>query len=62
MKNKELKFQCSAYMAEEGVNIYSESSRVTELLKGSFVPFIPEWRVEKQENKDLPRLECIFRE
>jgi len=61
MKNKELKFQCSAYMAEEGVNIYSESSRVTELLKGSFVPFIPEWRVEKQENKDLPRLECIFR-
>jgi hypothetical protein len=61
MKNKELKFQCSVYMAEEGVNIYSESSRIIELLKGSFVPFIPEWRVEKQENKDLPRLECIFR-
>jgi len=61
MKNKELKFQCSVYMAEEGVNIYSESSRVIELLKGSFVPFIPEWRVEKQENKDLPRLECVFK-
>ncbi len=47
-------------MAEEGVNIYSESSRVVELLKGNFVPFIPEWRIEKQENEEIPRLECVF--
>lgn len=60
MKNKELKFQCSVYMAEEGVNIYSESSRIIELLEGSFVPFIPEWRVKKQEGKGLPKLECAF--
>ena len=60
MKNKELKFQCSVYMTEEGVNIYSESSHIIELLEGSFVPFIPEWRVEKQEGKGLPNLECAF--
>lgn len=60
MKNKELKFQCSVYMTEEGINIYCESSRIIELLEGSFVPFIPEWRVEKQESKGLPNLECAF--
>lgn len=60
MKNKELKFQCSVYMAAEGVNIYSESSHIIELLEGSFVHFIPEWRVEKQEGKGLPKLECAF--
>lgn len=47
-------------MSEEGVNIYSESSRVIELLSGDFAPFIPEWRVERQEGAALPRLECVF--
>lgn len=47
-------------MSEEGVNIYSESSRVIELLRGDFAPFIPEWRIEKQEGAGLPCLECVF--
>lgn len=60
MKNKELKFQSSVYMAEEGVNIYSEDNRVVDLLEGNFVPFVPEWRVEKRAGKNLPSLECYF--
>jgi len=60
MKNKKSTFQCAVYMAEEGVNIYSENGRVVELLKGDFIPFIPEWRIGKRENKKLPRLECVF--
>lgn len=60
MKNKKLKFQCSVYMAEEGVNIYSESNSVLELLRGNFEPFIPEWRVEEKEGRELPKLECVF--
>lgn len=60
MKNKKSTFQCSVYMGEEGVNIYSESSRVIELLSGDFIPFIPEWRVEKREVEGLPYLECVF--
>jgi len=60
MKNKESKFQCSVYMAEEGVNVYSGDDRVIDLLEGDFVPFIPEWRVEKHEDKNLPSLECYF--
>lgn len=47
-------------MAEEGVNIYSESNRVIELLEGNFVPFIPAWRVEKRRDKNLPNLKCSF--
>ena len=60
MKNKKSTFQCCAYMGEEGINIYSESSRVIELLAGDFVPFIPEWRVEEQEAKNSSSLECVF--
>ena len=60
MKNKKSTFQCTVYMAEEGINIYSESGRVIELLKGNFIPFVPEWRIEKRENKKLPCLECVF--
>ena len=60
MKNKKSTFQCSVYMGEESVNIYSENSRVIELLNGSFVPFIPEWRVEKREAKNSPLLESVF--
>jgi len=60
MKNKESKFQRSVYMAEEGVNIYSEDNRVVDLLEGDFIPFIPEWRVEKHADKNLPSLECYF--
>lgn len=60
MKNKESKFQCSVYMAKEGVNIYSEDNRVVDLLEGDFIPFIPEWRVEKYASKNLPSLECSF--
>lgn len=60
MKNKKSKFQYSVYMAEEGVNIYSENDRVIDLLKGDFIPFIPEWRVEKRAGKNLPSLECYF--
>lgn len=60
MKNKKLQFQCSVYMAEEGVNIYSENKRVIELLRGDFEPFIPGWRVEQSEGKNLPSLECVF--
>lgn len=47
-------------MAEEGVNIYSRDNRVVDLLEGDFVPFIPEWRVEKHTSKNLPSLECYF--
>ncbi|MBI5071685.1 hypothetical protein HZB93_02195 [Candidatus Falkowbacteria bacterium] len=47
-------------MGEEGVNIYSESSRVIKLLGGDFVPFIPEWRIEKLEGAGLSCLECVF--
>ncbi len=60
MRNKKLQFQCSVYMGEEGVNIYSKSSRVIELFKGDFTPFIPEWHLEKRESENLPRLECVF--
>ncbi len=60
MKNSKLKFQCSAYMAEEGVNIYSEDDRVIELLEGNFVPFIPEWRIERKKAQKMPSLECVF--
>lgn len=60
MKNKKSTFQCSAYMGEEGVNIYSEDSRIVELLSGDFTPFIPEWRIEKHETKNYPSLECVF--
>lgn len=60
MKNKKSKFQCSVYMGKEGVNIYSESSSVTELFSGNFTPFIPEWRIEKQEGARLPCLECVL--
>ncbi len=60
MKNKKSKFQRAAYMAEEGVNIYSEDDRVIDLLEGDFVPFIPEWRVEKGAGRNLPSLECHF--
>lgn len=60
MKNKESKFQRSVYMAEEGVNVYSEDNRVADLLEGDFVPFIPEWRVEKRAGRNLPSLECCF--
>jgi len=60
MKNRKTIFQCAVYMAEEGVNIYSEISRIVELLEGDFVPFIPEWRLEKQENKEMPCLKCVF--
>lgn len=48
------------FNAEEGVNIYSESDRVFELLEGDFVPFIPGWRIEQSEGKNLPSLECVF--
>lgn len=48
-------------MAEEGVNIYCESDRVLKLLKGDFTFFIPEWRVEQNEGKNLPSLECRFK-
>ncbi|HMO01547.1 MAG TPA: hypothetical protein PKD37_05310 [Oligoflexia bacterium] len=60
MKNRESKFQCSVYMKEEGVNVYSESNRIIHLLEGDFAPFIPEWRVEKKAGNQLPRLDCCF--
>jgi len=60
MKNKKSTFQCSVYMGEEGVNIYSEDGHVVELLSGDFTPFIPEWRVEKCEAENSPSLECVF--
>lgn len=60
MKNKKLKFQCSAYMGEDGVNVYGEDDRVLNLLNGNFVPFIPEWRIEKQEDAKLPYIECVL--
>jgi hypothetical protein len=60
MKNKESKFQRVVYMGKEGVNIYSEDNRVIDLLEGDFVPFIPEWRVEKHAGANLSNLECHF--
>jgi len=61
MKNKKLTFQCAIYMGEEGINIYGENARVIQLLcRGSFVPFIPEWRVEKCEAKNALSLKCVF--
>jgi len=60
MKNNKSKFQCAVYMGEEGINIYSEDGRVLNLLNGNFVPFIPEWRIEKQEDTKLPNIECVL--
>ena len=61
MKNKKLTFQCAVYMGEEGVNIYSENTRVIELLRhGNFLPFIPEWHVEEHQANNAPSLECVF--
>jgi len=61
MKNKKLAFQCAVYMSEEGVNIYSEDARVVELFRrGNFIPFIPEWRVEKRRAKTALSLKCVF--
>lgn len=61
MKNKKSVFQCSVYMGEEGVNIYSTEAYVVKLLRlGNFIPFVPEWRVEEREAKNAPFLECIF--
>jgi hypothetical protein len=60
MKNKESKFQRVVYMGKEGVNIYSEDNRVIDLLEGDFVPFIPEWRVEKHSGANLSNLVCHF--
>lgn len=60
MKNNKSKFQCSVYMGEEGINIYGEDDRVLSLLNGNFVPFIPEWRIEKQKDTRLPYMECVL--
>ncbi|MFH2109402.1 MAG: hypothetical protein ABII16_03005 [Patescibacteria group bacterium] len=54
-------FQCATYMGEEGINIYGKDSRVIELLLNeSFIPFIPEWHIEKRKAKNSPSLTCIF--
>ena len=60
MKNKKSIFQCSVYMGEEGVNIYSEDDRIVELFSGDFIPFIPEWHIEKRMTENFPSLECAF--
>lgn len=61
MRNNKSTFKCSVYVEEEGINIYSADVRVVELLRhGSFIPFIPEWRIEECEAKNKSILECVF--
>ena len=43
--DKRIKFRCAIYMGEYGINIYSNYPKVFDILrKGSFIPFIPEYR------------------
>jgi len=43
--DKKIKFRCAIYMGEYGINIYSNYPKVFDILrKGSFIPFIPEYR------------------
>jgi len=46
--NKKIKFRCAIYMRNYGINVYSNYSRIFNILrKGSFIPFIPEFRCSK---------------
>ena len=46
--DKKVKFQCAIHMGNYGINIYSNYSRTFDILrKGSFIPFIPEYRCVK---------------
>lgn len=42
---KKIKFQCSIYIGKYGINIFSNYPKIYDILrKGSFIPFIPEYR------------------
>ncbi len=46
--DKKIKFQCSIYIGKYGLNIYSNYPKTFDVLKrGSFIPFIPEYRCLK---------------
>jgi len=46
--DKKIKFRCAIYMGNYGINIYSNYPRTFDILrKGSFTPFIPEYRCVK---------------
>lgn len=46
--DKRIKFRCAIYMGDYGLNIYSNHSEIFDILrKGSFIPFIPEYRCLK---------------
>ncbi len=46
--DKKIKFQCSIYMDNYGINIYSNYPGIFDILrKGPFIPFIPEYRCVK---------------
>ncbi|MFH1896146.1 MAG: hypothetical protein ABH814_01560 [bacterium] len=61
MRNDKVTFRCAVYMGEEGINVYSNSTRISDLLRhGSFIPFIPEWQVEQCAARNAPVLKCIF--
>lgn len=46
--DKKIKFQCAIYMGNYGINIYSDYPKTFDILrKGSFIPFIPEYRCLK---------------
>lgn len=50
--DKKIKFQCAIYIGSYGINIYSNCSTIFDILrKGSFVPFIPEYRCIKKKAK-----------
>lgn len=50
MDTKNLKFQCAIYMGNYGINIYSNYPKIFEILsRGSFIPFIPEYRCIKKK-------------
>lgn len=46
--DKRIKFRCAIYMRDYGINIYSNYPKTFDMLqKGSFIPFIPEYRCVK---------------
>jgi len=52
MDTKNLKFRCAIYMRDYGINIYSNYSKIFNILsKGFFVPFVPEYRCTREKAK-----------